>query len=173
MAEMDYQVGDETMESFDVVPPGEYKAMVVESDVKPTKSGTGTQLVLTWQIVEGEYEGRKIWGRINLRNANEKAVQIGRKELNTLAIATGKPSGYHLSDSTELHDIPVIIDVKIRPAEGQYREGNEIKGYKAVDAVAAPPAAAPKAASIPAKTVAAPPAKAPATAAGKPAWMKK
>lgn len=165
MAEMNYQVGDDTMDAFGIIPPGEYKAMVVESDVRATKSGTGTLLVLTWQIVEGEYDGRKLWCRINLRNPNKTAVQIGAKELNTLAVATGKPSGYHISDSTELHDTPVMLDVRIKPADGQYREGNEIKGYRAV---AATPSAAPKAAAVRSS-----PAAAPATAGGKLAWLKK
>jgi hypothetical protein len=85
-----------------------------------------------------------------------------------LAVATGKPSGYHISDSTELHEIPVILDVVIEPAKGQYREYNDIKGYRAVDAVAATPAASPKATAVRASPVAAP-----ATAGGKPAWNKK
>jgi hypothetical protein len=73
----------------------------------------------------------------------------------------------HVGDSTELHDRPCRIDVKIRPAKDQYEASNEVRNYKSLEA----------AASAPAKSVAAPPAKqasAPAAKAGggKPPWAK-
>jgi hypothetical protein len=175
MAALDFQTTEETLDSYDPIPVGEYPAMIVESSVDPTKAQTGTVLKLKWQILDGEYAGRFVFDRINLTNPNQQAVEIGRKQLNTLAQAVGKPTGAHIGDSEELHEIPVIIDVRIRPAKGEYRESNEIKGYKPADGSApapapAPVAARPAVAKAPAPAV---PAKAPATATGKPAWFKK
>ena len=38
---------------FETIPAGRYQAMIVESEMKPTKSGSGSYLQLTFQIVEG------------------------------------------------------------------------------------------------------------------------
>src|SRR3712207_9552548 len=46
---------------------------------------------------------------IYLQNPNAKAVEIGRKQLNTICHAMGLT---HVGDSTELHDRPCVIDVR-------------------------------------------------------------
>ena len=43
--------------TFDPLPAGKYVAAVTESEMKPTKSGAGKYLQLTFQILEGEYKG--------------------------------------------------------------------------------------------------------------------
>jgi hypothetical protein len=175
MAALDFQTSEETLDSYDPIPVGEYPAMIVQSDVVPTNDKTGMRMKLTWQILDGEYAGRFVYDSINLKNKSAKAEEIGRKQLNTLALACGKPSGTHIGDSVELHEIPVLIDVRIRPADGQYRESNDVKGYKPADGAAPAPAPAAAAARPPVakSAAAAPAAKAPATATGKPAWFKK
>ncbi|HEX4918067.1 MAG TPA: DUF669 domain-containing protein, partial [Limnobacter sp.] len=48
------------MESRDVLPAGKYIAAIVDNEIKPTKSGTGERLNLTFEILEGEHKGRKV-----------------------------------------------------------------------------------------------------------------
>ena len=72
---------------FETIPAGRYQAMIVESEMKPTKSGSGSYLQLTFQIVEGPYKGRFLWSRLNLNNANGTAVQIARSELSEIGRA--------------------------------------------------------------------------------------
>ena len=55
---------------FEPIPAGKYLAMITESEMKPTKSGSGSYLQLTFQILEGEYKGRFLWARLNLNNPN-------------------------------------------------------------------------------------------------------
>ena len=53
---------------FAALPSGEYPALITDSNIKQTKSGTGSYLELTYQIVDGAYRGRQLWARINLTN---------------------------------------------------------------------------------------------------------
>lgn len=131
------------LESFEPLPAGKYEAMIIESERVTTKKGDGELLKLVWQITDGEYAGRKVFDRINLLNPNNQAVEIGMRQLSSICRAVGK---LRISDSTELHDTPCLIDLKVRPAgpdkTGVHRDAsNEVKGYEAV-APAAPPAPA-------------------------------
>jgi len=59
---------------FDPIPAGKYPAVIIESEMKTTKSGTGRYLELTFEVIDGEYHGRKVWARLNLENPNSTAV---------------------------------------------------------------------------------------------------
>lgn len=111
---------------FEAIPAGKYLAMVTESEMKPTKSGSGSYLQLTFQILEGEYKGRFVWARLNLNNANGTAVQIARSELSAICRAVGVMTP---SDSVELHNLPLVITVKCKKRDDTGDVSNEIKGY--------------------------------------------
>lgn len=140
---------------FEVLPAGKYKVQVVDSDMRPTKDGTGQYLWLEMEILDGDYQGRKIWDRLNLVNANQQAVEIAQRSLSALCHATGK---LHVSDSADLHFIPVIATVKVRPAKGEYDASNEIRGYETAGNVTpmSRPAAASASAAAPTANAAAP-----------------
>jgi hypothetical protein len=119
-------------EDFDVIPLGLYPddeapVMIVKSDMEPTKAGTGQMLVLEMDIIDGPAKGRKFWDRLNLVNPNPKAVEIAERTLSAICHATGR---LKVSDSDELHGIPMLAKYKIKPAEGQYKASNEISTYK-------------------------------------------
>ena len=130
--------------SFDPIPAGWYQAIISNSEMKATRDGYGEYLSLTLQIIEGQYENRLVFARLNLKNANDKAVDIARKDLAAICRAVGVMSP---QASEELHDIPLMIKVKVRPASGDYEASNDIGGYKAVEGANLTPA--PKAASKP------------------------
>jgi len=111
---------------FEAIPAGKYLAMITESEMKPTKSGSGSYLQLTFQILEGEYKGRFVWARLNLNNANGTAVQIARSELSAICRAVGVMTP---SDSVELHNLPLVITVKCKKRDDTGDVSNEIKGY--------------------------------------------
>jgi hypothetical protein len=144
---------------FEVLPPGKYKVQVVASEMKETKDGAGQYLWLELEILDGEFQGRKVWDRLNLVNSNQQAVEIAQRSLSALCHACGK---LQVSDSEELHFIPVVATVKVRPPKGDYAASNEIRGYEAAGNVT--PMARPAAASAPAA--------APATNAAAP-WKKR
>ena len=59
---------------FDPLPAGKYLAVITDSEMKPTKAGTGNYLELTFEIIEGQHKGRRAWARLNLINGNETTV---------------------------------------------------------------------------------------------------
>jgi hypothetical protein len=130
---------------FDPIPAGKYSAVITNSEMKRTKAGTGHYLQLTFQVIEGDYNNRLVWTRLHLDNPNATAVQIARAQLSAICWAVGvlKPK-----DSTDLHNLPLLIDVRCRKREDTGEITNEIKGY-AKDAPAPPAGAATVANSIP------------------------
>lgn len=121
--------------NFEAIPAGMYQACIVASEMKPTSKGTGEYLKLTWEILDGEYKGRKLWSQLNLKNPNATAVQIARGELSAICRATGVLTP---NDSEDLHNIPVALTVKVRKDDNGNLQ-NEIKGYKPLNAAAPNP----------------------------------
>jgi hypothetical protein len=115
---------------FDVVPAGWYNVMADESDLKPTKNDAGTYLQIRFNILDGQYKGRKLFARLNIRNANAQTQEIALRQLSAIGHAVGV---LHIQDSQQLHGLPLKVKVKIRPAEGQYDEQNDIISYKNIN----------------------------------------
>lgn len=111
---------------FDPIPAGKYLAVITDSEMKPTKAGTGSLLQLTFQIVEGEYQNRLLWTRLNLDNPNAVAVQIARADLSAICRAVGVLSP---RDSVELHNLPLVIHVRCKKRSDTGDIVNEIRGY--------------------------------------------
>ena len=113
--------------NFDPLPKGRYLAMISSTEVKPTSNGAGMLLKLEFDILEPGFEGRKVFDHLNIKNPSEKAEQIGRGMLSALCRALGKLG--IVDDSTELHDLPLIISVKVEPASGEYEAKNKVNGF--------------------------------------------
>ena len=116
----------EPMDSFEPIPAGTYLAVITASEMKPTKSGTGKYLELAFQVLEGEYKGRKVWARLNLENPSSVAVRMARSELSDICKAVGVITP---NDSEELHDLPLEIEVAVKRRSDTGKMTNEIKGY--------------------------------------------
>ena len=143
--------------AYELLPAGKYRAQIVESEMRVTRNGIGQFLWLMLDILEGEQKGRKIFDQLNLVNPNPTTVEIAQRTLSAICHATGK---MHVSDSEELHLIPMTIQVKIKPPKNGYGESNAIaylppergavaRAVKPAPAAPATPAAPPKMASAP------------------------
>lgn len=131
---------------FEPIPAGKYIAAITESEMKPTKAGTGNYLQLTLTILEGEFKNRVLWARLNLNNPNATAVKIARSELSAICHAVGVLSP---KDSVELHNLPLQITVKLKKREDTGELTNEIKGYAKKETAAGQPQQAPVADNTP------------------------
>lgn len=112
---------------FEIIPSGDYPAIITEMEEKPTKDGTGMRLNLKVQIIDGKYQNRTLYDGLNTVNKSAVAQQIGRAQLKAICIALNNPNP---KDSSELLNKALMISVKI----GKDMDGNprsEIKGYKA------------------------------------------
>lgn len=120
----------ERMGSFSPVPRGNYAAKCVKTSLHDTKSKDGKYLKCEWEILKGEYKGRKIFNNINIENPNSQAEEIAEKEIASMCDAIGiRPSKF--DNSEMIHGIPIEIEVGIQDSEN-YGPQNTIKGYSAL-----------------------------------------
>jgi hypothetical protein len=132
--------------NFDPIPAGKYLAVITESEMKPNKAGTGSLLQLTFQIIEGEHQNRLLWARLNLDNPNATAVQIARADLSAICRAVGVLAP---QDSVELHNLPLVINVRCKKRTDTGEITNEIKGFAKQEAPATVRTVAPAVNSTP------------------------
>ncbi len=121
----------EPSDSFDPIPAGEYLCVITASEEKPTKAGTGSYLELEFEVIDGPYKGRKLWDRLNLNNPSEVAVKIARATLSALCRAIGVMEP---RDSCEMHDLPLLVKVRIEKRSDNDEQSNVIKGYRSRNA---------------------------------------
>jgi len=117
----------EPSQDFEPIPAGKYLATISASEMKPTKSGGGQYLELTFQILDGPFKGRLVWARLNLTNSSPTTVQIARQQLSALCRSVGVMTP---KDSTELHGIPVTIAVKLKTRKDNGEPTNEIRSFE-------------------------------------------
>lgn len=127
---------------YEIIPPGDYEAIITESEMKATANGDGAYIQLKIQIQSGmggsnDAKGRVLYERLNIQNKNEQAVEIAYRTLKKICEAVGKTA---IKDTVELHNKRLIIAVEVEKGkpyikDGQQKEGrdqNRIKAYKAV-----------------------------------------
>jgi hypothetical protein len=113
----------ETQESFSPLPPGEYKATVMDSEIK--QGGKGPYINWTFKI---SGHPNKVWDIMSLGN------DISMQRLKTLAVACGHKNPNYIADTEELHGKYFIVKLKIEIDEtGQYAPKNKVAGFKCVE----------------------------------------
>lgn len=125
----------EPAKPFEPLPPGKYRAHVIESEMAVTRAGDGQMLKLTLEILDGPHARRKLWDQLNLVNPNSQAMEIAQRTLSAICHATGQ---LQVADSEQLHFKPLRVTVKYEP-EGNDKRGvwqnarNRIAGYERAD----------------------------------------
>ena len=141
MSTLNFNAADvEPSTGFDAIPAGKYQVIINESEMKPTKTGNGQYLWIEFEVISGEYKGRKLWTRLNLENPNPDAVRMARADLSAICRAVNVLNPH---DSVELHNLPLTVTVRCRKNQDDELV-NEIKGYgPRENAVLQKPAGAP------------------------------
>lgn len=155
---------EEKTSGFDVLPEGAYRVILIDAEVKETKAG-GHYLNAKFELSgNASYDGRILFAKFNVDNANATAVSIGLGQLKELATAAGKLTWYEALKTAESWDeaaqklntifdaignIPVEVKVVVKKDE-KYGDQNDIKRFKAVTGASAPaPVAAKKGSKAP------------------------
>jgi hypothetical protein len=118
---------------YQPIPADEYMVQIINSSMKPTKDNAGEYLELEMDILEGDYAGRKLFERLNLKNANQQTVEIALRTLSGVCRAAGV---MNLEDSDQLHFKPLVVKVEVKPAGRNEKTGrnydtsNVIKGWR-------------------------------------------
>lgn len=154
MASLSFDANSVEITSRDPIPAGIYEALICDSEVRPTRSGNGKGINLTFEILSGPHKGRKVFAWINFQHPKAEAQRIGQEELARICKAVGIGK---LDDTAQLHNLPMMITVAI-DKDDQSR--NVIKNYK------------PKEGAAPAQTASAPAASAGAAASGDAPWKR-
>jgi Protein of unknown function (DUF669). len=124
---------------FEPIPAGEYRAMIVSSEMKDTAAGRGDKrLDLRFEIVDGKHKGRKLFENLNLIRVGKTekdatTTKIAQQRLKMICEAVGKT---HIKDSAELHNKPMLVDVVIEAGSGTYKDRNVIKKFAPLGPVA-------------------------------------
>ncbi len=121
----------EPMGNFEPLPADWYRCVITNAEQKPNSKKTGAYLELRIEVIDGQYQGRLVFDRLNLINPNSVAVDIARRSLASIAQAIS----VDVKDSVELLDKPLMVKLAVRPAENGYDASNEVKGYDAAGAV--------------------------------------
>ena len=91
MAQISFDAsGVEPAVPFELLPPGKYRAQIVQSEMQPTKQGDGQMLWLELDILDGPHRGRKLWDRLNLVNRSQQTVEIAQRQLSAICHAIGQ-----------------------------------------------------------------------------------
>jgi len=128
-----------TTMDFEPLAPGWYALKIVNTEVRPTKSGGGEYLKVEFDVLggvnTGTGKGRKHWENFNLWNPSEKAQQIARGQFSGLCRACGKIG--LVRDSSELHGKTMEAKLKIVPESNGYPAKNGVTEYRAPEKPAA------------------------------------
>src|SRR5687768_12467580 len=111
-------------------PAGRYAFMVTSTDVRRTKAGDGSYLVVEHEVQGGQHHKRRFYNQVTLENPNPQAVEIGLRQLSALCHAVGYLEP--LTDSDVLHGRTGEAEVVVEPAGIDQKSG---KAYDAKNAV--------------------------------------
>ena len=124
---------------FTPLPVGKYTVIISASERKATKvvpkpgEVQGQYMQYTYTVIgEGEFKNRKLFDRLNLVNANPTAVEIAKGKQSAICRAVGIMVP---KVTEELHNIPFVVSVIIRPESEGFKATNEVNGYERVDGV--------------------------------------
>lgn len=110
--------------SMPLIPPGQYQAVIVGSELKDTSAKTGKFLALTVVITQGPHANTEFIERLNIINPNDVAVKIAYDTLAEISKATGMTQTP--ADSNELHNKPMMIEVVTEPGN-EYTDNQGLK----------------------------------------------
>ena len=136
--------------SNELLPEGKYCAVVhsirdedkIAGENAKSPGAAYSQLVIRFEICEGEFSGRSLWKNVIYEHASSPAAaEIGLSFLKNLYVS-GKCEG-KITDQSLAAAAPVTIGVKVQPERNGYPARNEVsftKAYSSEGTVPAKPA---------------------------------
>ena len=128
MAQLGYTVDKDDQfngANTDPLPAGEYRVMITDSDVVVPKSGKGRMVKLTYECIDPDYQGRKVFDNIVVEHPSADAERIGKQKLNTIGSIVGVKV---IKDTAQLHGKPLGLLLGVKTT-AEFGTQNIIKKY--------------------------------------------
>lgn len=120
----------EPAKDFEVLPIGDYKAIIESEESKSSKAGD-EYLVFKFKIIDGPAKNRVLFHNLNLwHSTSAKAKEIAEGHLSAIREASGIAKDA-LRDTQQLFNRPMTIRVGIEH-DAQYGDKNKITSWKPV-----------------------------------------
>lgn len=120
---------------FEPIAPGDYKAIIRETAIKINKAGNGRYINITYEIYDGNYKGRLVYGIYNIENPSDQSVAIGMSQLKEVSDAINKPK-FDENSLYKLNGSKLMLQIGIDSKNPEY---NRIKkAYAFADNVSLP-----------------------------------
>lgn len=105
------------------LPIGKHPVVIESSEVKANKANDGGYLQLNLRIIDGPQTGVTGAYRLNLYHSNQQTVEIANRQLSAVCHVIGV---FQVSDSSQLHGIPFIVEVGPQKNDPQYTEVKKV-----------------------------------------------
>lgn len=126
----------EPAKPYEPIPAGNYKAIITASSIEPAKTGNGTNLLLTFKIVDGQHKNREVWSRLCVQHPTEMTQRIAQEQFSAICHAVGQ---IQCTTTEQLHGKPLLIKVAVKPHwKDEGTMVNEVKGYMEMQKAATP-----------------------------------
>ena len=107
------------------LPVGRLPVIVESSEVKANKANDGGYLQLNLKVIDGPQTGTTGAYRLNLYHSNPQTAEIAHRQLSAICHCVGV---FNVQDSSQLHNIPFIIEVGLQKGEEAAQKGyTEVK----------------------------------------------
>jgi len=106
----------------DPIPHGRYDARIIRSQFSPVATG---RLDLDFEIIGGQHDGHVIVKQLHLHGSNANTERQARAELSQVCRAVGVMAP---KDSSELHNIPMVINVGVNERRNTILECSPSRG---------------------------------------------
>lgn len=122
---------------FEPVPAGEYQVEIKKVEAKETRNKDGMYFNFRLDILGPSNAGRIIFAIVNVKNASEKAQQIGQGQLKDIMRALNLQS---VSNTDQFVGGKLTVKIDVEKSE-QYGNSNRVRAFKAIGGSVAPMAA--------------------------------
>ena len=107
------------------LPVGRHPVIIESSEVKANKANDGGYLQLNLKLIDGPQTGTTGAYRLNLYHSNPQTSEIAHRQLSAICHCVGV---FNVQDSSQLHNIPFIIEVGLQKGEEAAQKGyTEVK----------------------------------------------
>lgn len=105
------------------LPIGRHPVVIASSEVKANKNNDGGYLQLDLKIIDGPQQGTTGAYRLNLYHSSQQTVEIAHRQFSAVCHVVGV---YQVTDSSQLHNIPFIIEVGPQKNDATYTEVKKV-----------------------------------------------